>query len=624
MTISPHSIAADDHRIIHASKYLHDETNRSYDDDQSSEPKLPASLEQYMIIRTLGKGSCSRVQLAKHRTNQELVAIKIIQKENFIKLGHQERLRREIRILSLLQQPFIVSLKGVVETKDAVYIVMEYASGGELFDYINNHSFITEQEIRRLFRQILSAIYYCHLNNIIHRDLKLENLLLDANNNIKIINFGFGNVFGHSIHLNTFCGSPYYAAPGMIFSHPYHGPEVDVWSLGVVLYVLFAKRLPFENLNTINLYQKITTGNFILPLSIPEECRCLIINMLSPNPNSRYTMHQVLTHPWVNIGHKYPPDPRIPYRESINPDNMNLNVTHYLLRSGYTMTQIESILFSHASHPLKSEYYLLIEGMKDGRVSISIPSNEANQSNTASRRNSNDFTLQIPSQTSMRKKSLPEIYSFSDDASILNHLTILKDDNFTAIESSSLKDNALKRLITKIFRKLSINSCDSVANNSDATCNQMLSSSPRELTLNHLQDCKPQDNHPSNIEYSLKTFSKWNIKRSRHLMLDDRKICDPLDHIVTIMNCVQISLHRLGILFDIQHGLCMHHCTYYSGAEESPLQFDLEIGVVSSKKSSSGTSFVVVLNKTSGSFWLWRKIVSNLFSMLKTKSHHQC
>lgn len=622
MTISPHSIAVDEHQTISDSKRLYNETEHSYDNNEFSEPKLPISLEQYIIIRTLGKGSCSKVQLAKHRTNGELVAIKMIQKENFIKSRrHQERLRREVRILSLLQHPFIVSLKGVVETKDTVYIVMEYASGGELFDYISNHPSITEQEIRRLFRQILSAIYYCHLNNIIHRDLKLENLLLDENDNIKIIDFGFGNVFGHSIHLNTFCGSPYYAAPEMISGRPYHGPEVDVWSLGVVLYVLFAKRLPFEDLNTISLYQKITTGDFTFPLSIPEGCQYLIINMLSPNPNSRYTMHQVLTHPWVNTGYKYPPDPKISHRESINSDNMDLNVTHYLLRSGYTMTQIQRILFSHASHPLKSEYYLLVEGMKDGRVSISKPPNQAIQPDITSRRNSDDSTLQVISQTSKRKKSLPQIYSSPDDPSILNHLTVLKDDNTTKPESPS-KDNALKRLITKMFRKLSINSNDSIANNSDPEYNEMLSSSFRGLALDHLQDHKPRDDHSSNTKYSLKTFSKWDIKRSQYLMLDDCKICDPSAHIVIIMNCVQISLHRLGILFDTEHGSCIHHCTYYPGTEESPLQFDLEIGLVSSKKSPSGTSFVVVLNKTGGSFWLWRRIVSDLFSILKTKSQH--
>jgi 5'-AMP-activated protein kinase catalytic alpha subunit len=167
--------------------------------------------------------------------------------------------------MKLLHHPNIIGVVDVFETKGQYIIVMESATEGELFDYIVKNGYISEKESRFFFRQILSAVDYCHQNSIIHRDLKPENLLLDAYHNIKIIDFGFGNTFHKDRLLDTYCGSPYYAAPEMIKGIRYVGPEVDIWSMGVILYALLSGKLPFDAVNMTELYEKIGKGKYSTP-----------------------------------------------------------------------------------------------------------------------------------------------------------------------------------------------------------------------------------------------------------------------------------------------------------------------------------------------------------------------
>ena len=183
------------------------------------------------------------------------------------------RLQREIRFLKLLNHPHIVKVFDVIESLEYIYIVMEFAVGGELFDYIVAHKRVKEKEARSFYRMVLSAVDYCHQNAVIHRDLKPENLLLDDKRTIKIIDFGFGNNFNVNGLLDTFCGSPFYAAPEMILGKKYEGPEVDMWSLGrcesltigVILFALLCGHLPFDDDNMKELYKKIASGSYKVP-----------------------------------------------------------------------------------------------------------------------------------------------------------------------------------------------------------------------------------------------------------------------------------------------------------------------------------------------------------------------
>eukprot|EP00124_Ichthyophonus_hoferi_P002027 Ihof_evm11s124 gene=Ihof_evmTU11s124 len=222
-------------------------------------------LGHYCIGRTLGEGTYGKVKLGHDLRTDKNVAIKFIKRESIKTEKHRTRINREIRALKLLDHPNIIKVYDIFETEQEIIIAMEFASGGELFDYIVAHKQVKEREARKFFRQIVSAIDYCHASSIIHRDLKPENLLLDENKNIKIIDFGFSNTYKPNSLLDTFCGSPFYAAPEMVGGRKYLGPEVDMWSIGVILYTLLCGCLPFDDTNVRTLYDKIQSGIYQVP-----------------------------------------------------------------------------------------------------------------------------------------------------------------------------------------------------------------------------------------------------------------------------------------------------------------------------------------------------------------------
>ncbi|PZC82868.1 hypothetical protein B5X24_HaOG209311 [Helicoverpa armigera] len=215
---------------------------------------------KYKLLKTIGKGNFAKVKLAKHVPTGKEVAIKIIDKTQ-LNPGSLQKLFREVRIMKMLDHPNIVKLFQVIETEKTLYLVMEYASGGEVFDYLVLHGRMKEKEARAKFRQIVSAVQYCHQKRIIHRDLKAENLLLDGEMNIKIADFGFSNEFTPGAKLDTFCGSPPYAAPELFQGKKYDGPEVDVWSLGVILYTLVSGSLPFDGSTLRELRERVLRGS---------------------------------------------------------------------------------------------------------------------------------------------------------------------------------------------------------------------------------------------------------------------------------------------------------------------------------------------------------------------------
>ncbi|KAJ3198974.1 MAP/microtubule affinity-regulating kinase 3, partial [Dinochytrium kinnereticum] len=224
----------------------------------------PSAIGYYDLDKAIGEGNFAKVRLATHCLTGEKVAIKIIDKEKLDKVTAR-KLFREVRIMKLLNHPHIVRLYEVIDTPKDLYLIMEYAAGGEIFDYLVAHGRMKEKDARRHFRQIISAVEYCHNLHIIHRDLKAENLLLDASMNVKIADFGFSNQFNPGQRLNTWCGSPPYAAPELFQGKEYSGPEVDIWSLGVVLYVLVCGSLPFDGSTLPKLRARVLAGKYKVP-----------------------------------------------------------------------------------------------------------------------------------------------------------------------------------------------------------------------------------------------------------------------------------------------------------------------------------------------------------------------
>lgn len=236
--------------------------------------------------------------------------MKILNKAKIKQLGMEEKVQREINILHLCTHPHIIRLYEVIDTPTDIFLVNEYVSGGELFDYIVSKGRLSADEARNFFHQIISGVEYCHFQKIVHRDLKPENLLLDANLNIKIADFGLSNLMRDGDFLRTSCGSPNYAAPEVISGHLYAGPEVDVWSCGVILYALLCGSLPFDDESIPNLFKKIKSGMYSLPTHLSQLAKNLIPRMLEVDPMKRITIPEIRLHPWFQ--HKLPPYLRHP------------------------------------------------------------------------------------------------------------------------------------------------------------------------------------------------------------------------------------------------------------------------------------------------------------------------
>jgi 5'-AMP-activated protein kinase catalytic alpha subunit len=253
---------------------------------------------------------CLQVKLATHAITRHHVAVKILNKAKIKQLGMEEKVQREINILHLCTHPHIIRLYEVIDTPTDIFLVNEYVSGGELFDYIVSKGRLSADEARNFFHQIISGVEYCHFQKIVHRDLKPENLLLDSNLNIKIADFGLSNLMRDGDFLRTSCGSPNYAAPEVISGHLYAGPEVDVWSCGVILYALLCGSLPFDDESIPNLFKKIKSGMYSLPSHLSQLARNLIPRMLEVDPMKRITIPEIRMHPWFQ--HKLPPYLRHP------------------------------------------------------------------------------------------------------------------------------------------------------------------------------------------------------------------------------------------------------------------------------------------------------------------------
>lgn len=256
----------------------------------------------YIILNTLGTGTFGRVKLAEHVITGQKVAVKIINKQKMHQMNMHEKLSREINILKVMAHPHVIRLYELIDSPTELFMIMEYVSGGELFDYIVHKVRLRESEARRLFQQIISGVEFCHSHMVCHRDLKPENLLLDKNLQIKIADFGLSNRMWDGEFLKTSCGSPNYASPEVVSGKFYAGPETDVWSAGVCLYALLCGSLPFDDENVPNLFRKIKHGNFTLPGHISADAKDLIVQMLVVDPTKRLTIPLIRKHRWFRVG----------------------------------------------------------------------------------------------------------------------------------------------------------------------------------------------------------------------------------------------------------------------------------------------------------------------------------
>ncbi|XP_033735129.1 MAP/microtubule affinity-regulating kinase 3-like isoform X14 [Pecten maximus] len=333
--------------------------------DDNANPRITSSrsrtadephIGKYRLIKTIGKGNFAKVKLAKHVPTGREVAIKIIDKTQ-LNPSSLQKLFREVRIMKLLDHPNIVKLFEVIETEKTLYLVMEYASGGEVFDYLVAHGRMKEKEARAKFRQIVSAVQYCHQKHIVHRDLKAENLLLDGDMNIKIADFGFSNEFVPGNKLDTFCGSPPYAAPELFQGKKYDGPEVDVWSLGVILYTLVSGSLPFDGQNLKELRERVLRGKYRIPFYMSTDCENLLKKFLVLNPTKRASLENIMRDKWMNIG--YEDDELKPFKEPPADVLDPIRIEEIMVNMGYSRKDIEDSITNQKYDDIQATYLLL-------------------------------------------------------------------------------------------------------------------------------------------------------------------------------------------------------------------------------------------------------------------------
>ncbi|KAK2358472.1 CBL-interacting protein kinase [Trifolium repens] len=263
-------------------------------------------LGKYELGRILGEGNFGKVKFARNTDSKQPYAIKIIDKNKIIDLNITNQIKREIGALKLLRHPNVVKLYEVLASKTKIYMVLEYVTGEELFDKIASKGKLTEGEGRKLFHQLIDGVSHCHSKGVFHRDLKLENVLVDVKGNLKITDFGL-SALPQQIRadglLHTTCGSPNYVAPEILANRGYNGASSDVWACGVILYVILAGYLPFDDRNLAVLYQKVLKGDFQMPKWLSPGAQNIIKRILDPNPQTRITMAGIKEDLWFKEGY---------------------------------------------------------------------------------------------------------------------------------------------------------------------------------------------------------------------------------------------------------------------------------------------------------------------------------
>jgi 5'-AMP-activated protein kinase catalytic alpha subunit len=312
----------------------------------------------YSLDQPIGEGTFGKVRLATHVLTGEQVAVKVLEKDRISDVSDVERVAREIHILKIIRHPNLIQLYEIVETNRQLYIFTEYATGGELYEYIVSNKRIKEPEACRFFQQVISGVEYIHKLKVVHRDLKPENLLLDYARDIKIVDFGLSNMYKQDEKLKTACGSPCYAAPEMVAGKNYDGLKVDIWSSGVVLFALLCGYLPFEDPNTNHLYKKILNGNYTLPKFLSEDAKTMIKGILTVDPEKRFTIEDIRKHPWFSISpvkakqgiivgvHQIPSEP---------------SILKQMEKYGFSIEYTQKCIEANKHNSATTTYYLLLQ-----------------------------------------------------------------------------------------------------------------------------------------------------------------------------------------------------------------------------------------------------------------------
>ena len=331
-------------------------------------------ISQYQIKGKIGEGMFGKVKLGIHLLTKEKVAIKIFDKGKIKNEKEVEYIEREISILKKLNHYNTIKLYNIIQNENFIFLIQEYVPNGELLHFLENpeNMNLTENHICKIYQQIISGIEYLHDIGIAHRDLKLENILLNRDKNIKIIDFGLSNKYNkeNGELLQSSCGSPCYAAPEMIKGIQYHGLDTDIWSSGILLYLMLCKSFPFNDKNNSKLYQKILSGKFNLPNYLSNEAKDLLSKLLKVNPIERIKLDEIKKHPWFNL---YNPKNNYFYGIDINKIILPIDeeIIIDMINIGIEPNIVIDNIIRNCNNNITTIYYLLLQKkIKKGKKSI--------------------------------------------------------------------------------------------------------------------------------------------------------------------------------------------------------------------------------------------------------------
>lgn len=441
------------------------------------------SLGEWEFQEVLGQGSMGKVKLAKSTKTGKIVAVKVVtralktflasqkdipspkNKEELAKreknlmreVARDGRTVREAALGRILEHPNICKMYELYTLSHHYYMTFEYVSGGQLLDYIIQNGLIPEPKAREFARSIGSVLSYLHKNNVVHRDLKIENIMIDSHGNLKLIDFGLSNFYNPRSILETYCGSLYFAAPELLTATPYVGPEIDVWSFGVVIYVLVCGRIPFDDDDANELHAKIKSGKFSFPDFVSSEAKSLIRMMLVVDPYNRATLPQVLKHKWMNLNYTTVPVSYLPDRAPLVVDSIDENVIEEMYKleliknTEVAITDLQNIVISKqykalsksyhkkkkslrskeiidddspttAYHPLLSKYYLTAEWLQRGHKHNSHDESNNNETFHASGNNYHQENVNYTIHHDAPHSIISSVHGINEDESKYNNL----------------------------------------------------------------------------------------------------------------------------------------------------------------------------------------------------------
>ena len=471
-------------------------------------PNQKLKIENFTISKKLGQGTFGIVVLANHEITGEKVAIKILDKEKIFKNSEKLRFERKIQIMKKMYHKNIVRLYNVIENYKEIFLVMEYIPGQELFDYISYKKRLSELESCHFFQQIISGVEYLSKTKVAHRDLKPENLLIDSKKTIKIVDFGLSNTYYENELLSTACGSPCYAAPEILQGKKYKGVEVDIWSSGIILFAMLCGYLPFEDKNNQNLYKKIIKGEFYTPEYLSPNAVDFLHKILNVEPNNRYNIEQIKTHPWFNML-----NPKINMIEGLLIDKYIIPFDEEIIKEmiqkyhyNEKIVKINIIINKH-NHITTTYYLMLQKKIRNGQETIGDM-------------NSKLFLDYIKDKNNLLAK-----YYFDINKIIVERI-FNNDNNFFVQENNQNHISELKYIENKIKKKPEIKLNDTnISKKSNYNQKDTKKIDSKFIKINHSKKLQPIESEKNDSEnkIKLKNNNKNNKDKNNHISFRDEK-----------------------------------------------------------------------------------------------------